>query len=70
MHTKFWYGNLNEKDYFSEDLGIHETTMLNWILEYLSPMTWTEFLWLGKGRWWAPVNTVMNLSGPQKTELP
>jgi hypothetical protein len=32
MHTKFWFKNIKGREY-SEDLGIDERIILEWILE-------------------------------------
>jgi hypothetical protein len=57
MNTKFWSGNLKERDH-SEDLGIDGKIILEWILG-----KWTvDWMHLAQDRdqWRAFVNKVMN----------
>jgi hypothetical protein len=45
MHTKFWLENLEVRDH-SEDLGIGEKIILEWIL---GKQVWTGCIWLRIG---------------------
>jgi hypothetical protein len=48
MHTKFWSENLQGSDH-SEDLGVDEKIILEWILGKYDGKVWTGFLWLRIG---------------------
>lgn len=44
MHAEFWLQNLEERDGF-EDLGVHGTVTLKWILKEYDHGMWTGFIW-------------------------
>jgi hypothetical protein len=43
MHRKFWSENLKERDH-SEDLGMDERIILEWILGKHGGKAWTRFI--------------------------
>jgi hypothetical protein len=45
MYTKVWSGNLKGRDH-SEDLGVDERIILEWILGKYGGRVWTECIWL------------------------
>jgi hypothetical protein len=45
MHTDFWLNNLKGRDH-SEDLGVDEKIILEWILGKRIGKVWTRFIWL------------------------
>jgi hypothetical protein len=58
MCTRFWWESLKEREY-SEDRGVdgldhNGFSVIGWRLEWIQ-------LTKNRGRWWAVVNTVMNL---------
>jgi hypothetical protein len=46
--TKFWSENLKERDH-TEDLGVTEVIILEWILGKYGGKLWTRFMWLSVG---------------------
>jgi uncharacterized protein YjcR len=63
VHTGFWGGNLREGDYL-EDLGIDGMIILKWNIQIGWDITdWIDLAQDGD-KWWAVVNTVMNLQVP------
>jgi hypothetical protein len=47
-HTRFWWGNLRERDHF-EDLDIDGRIILKWTLKLYDGRAWTGLLWLRIG---------------------
>jgi hypothetical protein len=47
VHTKFWSGNLKERD-DSEDLGVNRRLKLKFISGKRSRKLWNGFIWLRK----------------------
>jgi len=49
-HTRFWWGNQKERDYW-EDSGVDGRIILRWIIRKCDSGAWTELIWLriGKG---------------------
>jgi hypothetical protein len=49
MYTRFWWGNLTEKDYLV-DLGIGERMILKWIFKKWGGEALTGLIWLRIGQ--------------------
>jgi hypothetical protein len=63
LHTEFWWGNLREREYF-EDPGVDGRIILRWIFRKLDRGMGSIDLALGRDRWRALVNAVMNIQLP------
>ena len=48
MYTRFWWGNLRERDHF-EDAGLDERIILRWIFRKWNVGLWTGLIWLRIG---------------------
>jgi hypothetical protein len=63
VHMEFCWGNLTETGHL-ENLGAEGRIILKWTFKtYDGVMTWID-LTQDRERWWALVNTVMNLGIP------
>jgi hypothetical protein len=58
--TEIWWENLRERDHWG-DPGVDGRIILRWIFRKWDVGVWTGLIWL---KWWALVNTVMNLRVP------
>jgi hypothetical protein len=59
MYSKFWYGNLMERDYL-EGMCVHIKLTLQFILSWWVSV-WTTWGW---AQWWALVNMLMDIQVP------
>jgi hypothetical protein len=65
----FLLENLKRSDQ-SEDLDIDGKIILEWTLGENGGRMWTRCTWLRiRDRWWALMNTVMNLRVPERWEI-
>ena len=65
VYTKFWWGNLSERDHL-ENPGLDGSTILKWIFRNWDgggDMDWVDLAQY-RDRWRALVNAVMNLRVP------
>ena len=64
MHTRFWWGNLRERDHL-EDSDVGGKVILRWIFGKWDVGAWTRLIWLriGGGRR-TLVNAIMNFRVP------
>jgi hypothetical protein len=65
----FWWGKVGDRDHCG-DPSVGGRIILRWIFRNWHvgrAMDWIE-LAQDRDRWWAPVNTVMNLQVPQNEE--
>jgi len=60
MRTRFWWGNLREREHF-EDPGVGGRMILKWILTKWDDWAWTD-LAQNRDGWRAVVRAVMNLT--------
>ena len=66
MHTRFWFGNLIERDHL-EDLGLDGKIILKWVFkkwEGKHGLDWTDKA-LDWKRWRALVNALMKFRDPK-----
>jgi hypothetical protein len=63
VYTRFWWGNLRERDHF-EDQGLDGMIILRCILrKWDVGVNWIDMA-QDRNRWWALVNAVMSLRVP------
>jgi hypothetical protein len=65
VHTGFWFGNLKEK-YHLEDTGVDRRIILKWaFIREDGAVDWIDLV-EDTDKWWALLNTVMNLGVTKK----